>query len=68
VRTAFVAGASASRGEALAVARPLLDVFERLGAFHTSSSRVPPLPPILHTTAPIPDERPDLVAFPAFAA
>ncbi|MCW5808537.1 MAG: hypothetical protein KIT31_39670 [Deltaproteobacteria bacterium] len=48
VRTAFVAGTSAVRTEALAVARPLLAVFEPLGAFHTSSSRVPSLPPIFH--------------------
>jgi hypothetical protein len=67
LRTAFVAGSSAWRREALAVAAPLLDVFEQLGAYHTSSARIPPLPPIVHT-APISDEELVFAAVPAFAA
>jgi hypothetical protein len=47
VRTAFVAGTSPARAEALAIARPLMAVFEGIGAFHTSSAKIPKLPPIL---------------------
>lgn len=50
IRTAFVAGHGTKR-EALASARPLLAVFDKLGCFHTGASRVPALPPILYTTA-----------------
>lgn len=50
VRTAFVAGTGTKR-EALAAARPLLAVFDKLGCYHTGASRVPALPPIQYTTA-----------------
>lgn len=52
VRTAFVAGSAArSKRDAMRAARPLRAVFDELGCFHTSATRVPALPPILYTTA-----------------
>jgi hypothetical protein len=47
-RTALVAGCG-SRDEALAQARPLLELFERIGPLYTGSAQAaPPLPPIVY--------------------
>jgi hypothetical protein len=59
LRTAFVAGHGTKR-EALAEARPLLAVFDKLGCFHTSS-HVPALPPIAYASTSVAHE-PDAIA------
>jgi hypothetical protein len=49
IRTALVAGYG-SRREALAQARPLLKLFDRIGPFFTGVAppAIPPLPPIVY--------------------
>jgi hypothetical protein len=46
-RTALVAGCG-TRDEALAQARPLLKLFERIGPLHTGDEQAPSLPPIVY--------------------
>lgn len=58
IRTAFMAGYARDRREARAEARPLLALFDEVGTYFTSSTRVPALPAILHTmSSPVPEPR-----------
>ena len=57
IRIAFVAGSGGKR-EALAAARPLLGVFDKLGSFYTGAAKVPwsvQAMPIVFTTADVAD-------------